>query len=135
MIADSLIKPRRGTFEREIRRGGGREKNELHRSRHYRTQKFAPRRFELQLTADFNDPPKQLQQIELPRATDSPWGWYVRGERSRSREKRKGWGWRLEAHPSPPSAPTTVLEDWRGCCHEFDCKKCLANVPSKLSIR
>lgn len=55
------------------------EREREKRKWYYGTQKFAPRRSELQLTVDFNDPSKQLRQIELPRATDSPLAAYVRG--------------------------------------------------------
>lgn len=43
----------------------GGDKNRARVLGHYGTQKFAPRRSELQLTVDFNDPPKQLQRIEV----------------------------------------------------------------------
>lgn len=67
-------------------KSGGERRGELRREEegkkrkwYYGTQKFAPRRSELQLTVDFNDPSKQLRQIELSRATDSPLAAYVRG--------------------------------------------------------
>lgn len=67
---------------------------------YYGTQKFAPRRSELQLTVDFNDSSKQLWQIELPLAMDSlHWLPMSKGDdclRARRGEKRKGCRWRLK---------------------------------------
>lgn len=108
VIADSLIKRRRGTFEREIRRNGGTVVGERKNKKYKKTgitqgRKFAPRRSELQLTVDFNDPSKQLRQIELPCVTDTPSAVCVRGERLfrvptgvKGVAERNGCRWRLK---------------------------------------
>lgn len=76
---------------------------------YYGTQKFAPRRSELQLTVDFNDSSKQLRQIELPRAVDSlhrlPMSEGDDCLRAKRGEKRKGCRWRLK-----PIFPCKIVE-------------------------
>lgn len=86
---------------------------------YYGTQKFAPRRSELQLTVDFNDPSKQLRQIELPRATDSPLAAYVRG--GWLFENCKGWG-RNGRVAGGGLSSLLPLEDWRTSRREFNCE-------------
>lgn len=98
---DSNKIPSRGTFEHEIRWRGRPSVGKGKRGNwYYGTQKFAPRRSELQLTVDFNDSSKQLRQIELPRAVDSlHWLPMSEGDdclRARRGEKWKGCRWRLK---------------------------------------
>lgn len=108
--------------EGKIHGGDQNKKKEKERERrkwYYGTQKFAPRRSELQLTVDFNDPSKQLRQIELPRATDSPLAAYVRG--GWLFENCKGWG-RNGRVAGGGLSSLLPLEDWRTSRREFNCE-------------